>query len=1011
MKSNIERITNICKRLKGYAVTDRVLLEGVKYTPTEYKSGTALPVVDESWQSLSRGHIFSGSDQHFWLYVKTDMPQTLSGKDVFLTFVSSLGGRADTNPQTLVYIDGVAHTFDINHTRIKVDASKPFFECYVYLYTGVTPDDSPISFDYKLDLIAVDHEIEGLYYDLITPLEILDYTLEYEKAYTDLLRVLVDTVNLLDLRKPYSKEFYCGVKSARDYIYKKLYEKAGESSPAVACVGHTHIDIGWLWSVRQTREKAQRSFATVIDLMNEYGEYTFMSSQTILYDMVKEEDPELYQKIKTAVAEGRWEAEGSSWVEADCNLISGESLVRQILYGKQFFKEEFGVDTKILWLPDAFGYSAAMPQILQKSGVEYFVTSKISWNDTNKLPYDAFLWQGIDGTPIKTYFLTAQTKVKGREPIRFTAYNARGNAYQASGSFDRFQQKELFDETMITYGYGDGGGGTVAEDIERVKRLSHGLPNCPTTKFDTARSFLDRVFTKCEGNRYLPKWSGELYLEYHRGTYTSQAKNKRNNRKAEFAMMNAEWLSSLASEFLGKDYPKQAIDGAWKKILTNQFHDILPGTGIAEVYRESDRAYAEVFQTLEEATKSALNAIVSAVPAAEGETLVFNPTPFEFSGDVCVDGAFYYAENIPPKGYKAVALKKQSSRVAVSEKTMENDSYKIVFNENYEIESLYDKKAQRELIKTGERGNILRTYEDFPDKWDAWEIRPYYKERYWDISDVSCVRTVKEGSRTGVEITRPYLSSKVVQTVWLYDDMKRVDFQTEIDWDLEHLLLKALFPFDIKAEKATYDIQFGNVERSVTQNTSWEKAKFETCAHKYVDLSENGFGVSVMNDCKYGYSVCDGVVGLTLLKCATDPDLNADKGRHVFTYSVYSHEGAANASSVVKESYALNNPPFVAPATEKGKALLPKSFSFVCADADNVVTDTVKQAEAGDGVVVRLYECKNQRSKVRLTVPSLYTKAIFCDLMENGQKEVLLKNGELFFEIKPFEIVTVKLKR
>ena len=415
------------------------------------------------------------------------------------------------------------------------------------------------------------------------------------KQYADILRYVNTALNMVDFVDVGLDDFGECCKKAHTYLkneYFGRYCKRGNTS--VSCIGHTHIDVAWLWPVRQTREKAQRSFATVLALMDRYPSYKFMSSQCYLYQAVKEEAPELYERIKQRVAEGRWDVEGAMWLEADCNLISGESLVRQILYGKRFMKREFGIDSKVLWLPDVFGYSAALPQILKQSGVETFVTSKISWNDTNVLPYDMFRWKGLDGSEVFTYFLTAPADANNPKDIH-TNYNAIANPVDFLRTYNRMQQKSLTNEVLMDYGYGDGGGGPTAQFIENIERMQCGAPNFPYTKFERASDFFARVRKKVYDNPELPRWTGELYLEYHRGTYTSVAKNKRNNRRAEYSLQNLEKLFVLANKLGGVEYPRKWFEEMWQMVLTNQFHDIIPGSSVTEVYNVTDREYAKLF--------------------------------------------------------------------------------------------------------------------------------------------------------------------------------------------------------------------------------------------------------------------------------------------------------------------------------------------------------------------------------------------------------------------------------
>lgn len=1015
MRDNFERTIQILKILEYCRITDNEVVSGYKYVKTEQRF--PFPKVDESWQNYD-GEPLSGYDTHYLLYKHVIVPERMIGKNLYLELDTGITGADSCAPQFLVYIDDeLSKTFDINHKEIALNSGKKEFDLFLSAYTGTTTPDwfthkyGVPSFTFSTKIIQVDPIVEKLYYDLSVPFDVLKYTCESDAAYFTITRALGEAENLLDLREPFSAEFNSSVIKASEYMDKEFYGKlCSRTKPSVVCIGHTHIDIAWLWTIDQTREKAQRSFGTVASLMKQYPEYKFMSSQAVLYKMVKRDNPPLYEEIKRLVKEGRWEVEGSMWVEADCNLPSGESLIRQVVKGKRFFKDEFGVETKILWLPDVFGYSAALPQILKKCGVDYFVTSKISWNDRNKMPYDVFRWKGIDGSEVFTTFLTAQTMSKNGEAPNVTTYVALGEPSYLAGSWNRFQQKGNTDEVCITYGYGDGGGGPTKQHIESIKRMTYGIPNCPTAKFDTATNYVSRLCERNKTDKYLPTWSGELYLEFHRGTYTSQAKNKRNNRKIEYALLNAEYLSVLACELRGRTYPKDKLDEIWETTLTNQFHDIIPGSSIKPVYERTDREYKEMFEGLSAIAKDALSEICSSVKN-DGGYIVFNPHSFTADGIVKADGKSRFAEGVPPKGYKVFKDLSINGEVVCRKNSIENRFYKIVFDKNYEICSIYDKECDREIVPKGKRANKLRTYEDLPCGFDAWEIRSYYKEKYWDILNVKKVESFDDGARKGIRITREYLKSSITQEISLYDGIKRIDFITEAEWNTEHVLLKALFPHNVHAEKATYNIQFGNLERNLCSNTSWDEAKFEVCAHKFADVSEGDFGISLMNDCKYGYSADEGEIALTLIKCPTWPAENADKGLHRFTYSLYSHGGDFSRSQTVRSSYLLNNPMFALPikANESGK--LPNAYSFLRSDSDNVIVETIKLAERGDDIIVRLYESENKRTQVTLYGELFIGKVYFADMLENELQEAETHEGSLSFEINPYEIITLKVKR
>ena len=693
------------------------------------------------------------------------------------------------------------------------------------------------------------------------------------------------------------------------------------------------------------------------------------------------------------------------WVEADCNLSSGESLVRQVMYGKNFFKDEFGVDNRVLWLPDVFGYSAAMPQILRKSGVDWFVTSKISWNETNTMPYDTFAWYGIDGTRINTYFLTPQDKKRDEKPVRYTTYVGNTKPQMIAGTYERYQQKNLNNEAILTFGYGDGGGGPTAEHIELARRTAKGIPGAPNARIEFAGDFLKRLEKKIEGNKLLPEWRGELYLEFHRGTYTSIAKNKRNNRQSEFLYQDAELLSSMSKALCGAAFPKKELHKGWEMVLTNQFHDIIPGSSIKEVYDQCDIDYAIIRDIGNTALKNAQNEIAGRI-SGDGY-IVFNPHSFVGEGLVKIDGVSAFVSGIPSKGYARVTDFKRDCSVKISDHTVDTDMLKVQFDEHWQISSIYDKTVGREVLKDGAIGNELRVYADYPDVYDAWEWQPYSRESYKAITDFISAEEVSDGARRGIKIVRPFMSSTVTQTVWFADGTKRIDFETAADWHQRHQMVKAAFPVDINSDKATYEIQFGTLERPTHFNTSWDKAKFEVCAQKFADISEGGYGVSILNDCKYGHDIHNGVIQLSLFKCPTEPNEEADQGSHEFTYSIYPHEGQLSETDAAKQAYYLNYP-MTAVRVCGSETTVPESFSMVSIDRENVICETVKEAEYSDATVIRLYESKNIRGKASVKVGFEAKKCFLCDLMENEISELPITDGRVDLTVGGYEIVTLK---
>ena len=1000
-----DRINRFLKELTDHLLIENSPLDGFVFKSCAYKKDDTLPVIDSSFVPFEAGMRWAGKkDEHFWFYKKF----TTTKPNMQLSVRTGKESEwSATMPQFIVYLNGkIDQSIDNNHTTVLIPQPGEY-ELYLYAYSGM--------FDELLDFVPslqlVDKNCEKLYYDLKIPLDITAFLEPAQKEYIYILDYLEKAVNLIDLRAPGSPAYHASIQKALDFLQTEFYEGyCGDDSVLTTCIGHTHIDVAWLWPMAQTREKAVRSFSTVLALMKQYPEYKFMSSQPQLFKFVKEDAPEVYEEIKERVREGRFELEGGMWVEADCNLSSGESLVRQFLHGKRFFKEEFGVDNRILWLPDVFGYSAALPQILQKSGIDTFVTSKISWNETNQLPCDTFMWQGIDGTEVFSYFLTAQNKIRGVAPRNQTTYNSDNSPAEAAGSWDRYQDKTIINETILTFGYGDGGGGPTAEMLENQRRMMYGIPGCPMTRIDTVTNFLNRVRAAATGHKDLPKWVGELYFELHRGTYTSIAKNKRNNRKSEYLYQNAELYSSMNSLLNSAAYPAQTIYDAWETILVNQFHDIIPGSSIKEVYEDSDLDYARLRETGSALCNDAQKAIAANI-TTDGGLLVFNPNSFENTDIVEVDGRTVLAENIPPLGYRVIPTPQKSDAVDfVKDKTLENERLVVEFDAAMQISRIYDKQNRREVLKPAQAGNVLQAFEDLPRDWDAWDISDYFDQKMWVIDDLVSAEPFADEVSGGFIVTRKFMDSTITQRIFLTKNSAQLTFDTTVDWKEKHILLKALFPIDVFANKAVYDIQFGNVERATHRNTSWDKARFEVCAHKFADVSEQGFGTSLLNDCKYGHDIIGSDMRLSLLRSPTSPNPDADQEVHHFTYALYPHAGDHRDGLVSQEGYKINNKMTALPVKAQ-KGSLPDTYSMIqyTGDKENVTIETVKQAEDASGTIVRLYEHFGLRGNITLNLGFDAASVSLVDLMENELEPIAFNGRDIALAVKPFEIITLKI--
>lgn len=836
----------------------------------------------------------------------------------------------------------------------------------------------------------------------------------------------------LDTREPFGAAFYASVPVALATLRAGLARAGAPLEVGLTATGHAHIDVAWLWTLAQTRQKAARTFHTVLRLMEQFPEYHFTQSQPQLYDYVRRDHPALFEAIRARVAEGRWEATGGMWVEADCNLSGAEALARQFVLGRAFFREHFGAgaETPVLWLPDVFGYAWALPQLIKQAGLEYFFTIKIGWNQYNRLPYDSFWWQGLDGTRVLTHFSTAPEHGSAYA----STYNAPATPDSALGAWKSFQQKEAQTEVFMAFGYGDGGGGPTREMLENLREMA-AFPGLPRARQRSAGEFFREL--EQQSGPALPVWNGELYLEYHRGTYTTQARNKAANRRSEFLLHDAEFLAALAA---GRDpayrYPQAALRQAWELVCLNQFHDIIPGSSIGPVYADSQQQYAEV-RALGEAVRAEALAVLHRQMG--GDLLLVNPTGFaredlafwpgalppgrrlagaftqSVAGGTLIGGvalAPYSAQGLAWEAGPPTAPDPARLPLTASPGGLENAYLRVALNAAGDVTRVYDKAAAREVLPAGAVANQFQAFEDRPLFWDAWDIDIFYDDKVFLAEPADSITVIESGPlRATLEIRRRLLHSAFVQRLSLAYNSPQLEVETVIDWRERHILLKAAFPVEVLAPTATHEIQWGSVQRPTHRNTSWDWARFETCAHKWVDLSEGGYGVALLNDSKYGHDLRDNVIRLSLLRSPTIPDPEADQGEHRFVYRLFPHAnpegGGVRPAQVAAAAYALNDPVLVHAAPGGGPAgVLPALVT----GPENVIVETVKQAEDGDGLVLRLYECHRQRGWVTLRINAPFQTAWRTNLLEAEPQPVAATADGVRLYLRPFEIVTLRLR-
>jgi alpha-mannosidase len=827
--------------------------------------------------------------------------------------------------------------------------------------------------------------------------------------------------------EPLSEETRSAVREARAMVARSLKELKVEYPPVgrLALTGHAHLDLAWLWPVSETMRKGRRTFASVLSLMERYDDFVFNQSSAQLYEWIEAESPEIFERVRRRVEEGRWEPVGGSWVEPDCQIPSGESMVRQMLYGQRYFEEKFGHRSQVAWLPDAFGFSPALPQLLRGAGMEGFFTYKLNWSETNEFPYDLYEWEGIDGSTV----IAHDFENPGQD------YNGNVTPKDIYGTWRNFEGKRHHPESLFSFGWGDGGGGPSEQMLENYARIKS-FPAMPRLRM----AYVDEFFESLprEG---LPRWTGELYLELHRGTLTSQARVKKLNREAEHRLLEAEALSTLAA-LHGGDYQREVLETTWKTLLLNQFHDILPGTSIGEVYEKTHEELADVVRTARKLRDRAL----SPPPDAESALLIanvsLNPRPLSVLLDpesrplgaahiAGADGRPLPAQetesggllvhapdlSVPGLGWHSLTAQHESAparhqtrdvsaEAAGGRAVLDNGLLRVEIGEDGTLHGVYDREAGREVLDG--RANQLWAYTDKPRNWEAWDVDEGYEQEGEEISGVERVEVVENGPlRASVRVVRRWRGSTIAQTYRLLSGSRRLDVESYVDWHERRVLLRTLFPLAVRSHETTCETMFGAVRRPTHHNTPWDATRFEVSAHRFCDLSEPGYGVALLNDGKYGHSAKGNVVGISLLRSPLYPDPFADEGEHRFTYSLFPHQGDWTAAGVAREAFDLNAPLF--PVLAQGDAL-PHEFSLLEAEGLELALGSLKLAEDGDSVILRLYEPHGARGECTLRFGRPVERVERVNLLEEAEGPVEVHQGAVRLRVRPFEVVTLKLE-
>lgn len=988
-------------------------------------------------------------DERFFFAFEMSLPLFEEDKTYAIEISTGREGMWDAvNPQLLAYIDGnIICGLDTNHREMPLDSalSGKRIKTGCHLYTGMQAGDISI----RLQLISKRSEVHKAYYDLKVLYDsLLAMPIENQgrEALLYRVRAVVESIRF----SPSERDFMMGCRELSRKLREECYlGLEGGDGPhesqmpyTVHALGHTHIDVAWLWDLRQTKEKVARSYSTALNLQERYKSYKFMASQPILYEMLCEAQPQVFNRIKDATMKGLWESEGAMYLEADCNLASGESLVRQIEMGQMYLKGECGKKARTLWLPDVFGYSAALPQILSSFGIELFITSKISWNDTNKMPFDSFLWQGIDGSRIPTQFITTvsmETLSKGEFK---TIYEGNFTPTEVLGTVSRHQQREKMPHMIMPYGFGDGGGGANEEMLETAIRLSLGIMGMPFVRMSSLSEYVD--FYKNVKEDALPIWSGELYLEYHRGTYTTNGGIKKRHRHLEDQLLQFEKALATRRFFnlIPSSISMEALNQHWKILLLNQFHDILPGTSIERVYQEAYEQLEEASGKLADEMKSVLNIM----PTQEKESFViFNGHYRPFEGPLWIELPEDFSKDLEYEvrideerfslqhGFenrwvliipKCKGLKPLSSKTIQIVKTgrafkeqvqkglsIESAYYRATFNTSGDIVSLYDKVADRRVLY----GHRLCAYEDRPLKWDAWDINEDYKKYplSFDASNADTFQIESSGPLASVVKVLKKLGNSTIQQRFVFynGDMDlmhsagRIDCFVNVDWHEHQVLLRAELDTDIHATHATYDIQFGQVNRPIDENHSFNSAMFEVCAQHWGSLSEGDYGIMLMSNDKFGYNALGKTLGLSLIKSPTWPNPNSDQGQQSFSYAFLPTRGEKIWDSEKHEMALLFcQAPKVFRGSNRDELSslpfeVPKHFSL----------ESMRVLESGE-LEIRLVERGNRRGVCQLISSDErldFNKFKIRKWCLNGDLLEVCEKG--VFSFKPFEIISLTL--
>ncbi len=1036
-------------------------IKGWRYHEGNVSDGQSVTLDDSSWQEIQSSYPTPPKNV-IWLRKWIEIPKTLDGYELKGSRISiSLRVHAWGGGGAVMFVNGqrMAQT---DHSEPIIFLNRPGDRVLVAIRVGKTPTPSgfPLA-SMRIDFMENRPNPEDMYTQFVSAALLIPDLTKNISAERAILENAINDVDLKALDANDQQKFDESLRKSQQDIepLKPMLHKA-----TFFLTGNSHIDAAWLWPWTETVDVVQRTFGSALELMNEFPTYTYAQSAAQYNEWIAEKYPQMNAEIKKRVQEGRWELVGGMWVEPDLNMPGGESQVRQLLIGQRTFQQLYGVTTRIGWNPDTFGYNWQLPQIYKKSGIDYFVTQKMAWNETNPLPFKLFWWESPDGSKVLTYFPHTYSNTN-LNPVRLSNDLVKARTLDP-GMLDM----------MDMYGVGDHGGGPTRAILDQGMHWMQPDRVVPKMRFATAQTYFSYIETKISpisptwnyeamakgaralpvppaGKVTIPTWKDELYFEHHRGTYTTQANLKRNMRESEEWMLNAEKYSSLAW-LDGQPYPDAELNEAWKKVLFNQFHDLAAGSGIGDIYKDAQRDYDQVRWATNEVSAKALYTIQAHIDtrtAGAVPILVFNPLGWERSGLVKVDvempiaaaggisvldaenhvlpskilssdsstntyRLLVEARDIPSLGYEVLHVvpgkRPFASDLKASGMTMENASLKVSVDPHTGcITSLYDKAAHFETLAAGACGNQLETFKDKPITDDAWNIDPGTLDRMTPVTQVDSVKMVEKSPfRAIIRVSRHWQSSTFVQDITLYADSDQISIGNDIDWHETHILLKAAFPLAASSNMATYEIPYGTIERPTTRNNRWDKAKFEVPALRWADLGNGINGFSLINESKYGYDCKDNVLRLTLLRSPVSPDPNADRGHNHFSYALYPHAGDWKTALTVRHGYDYNYK-LQAIQVEAHSGTLPPEHSFITVKGKNVVLTAVKKAEDANGLILRFYEWAGQSGNVLIQVPKGAVSATLTNLMEKPEGAALemTNSNQVTVPVHPYAIVTIRI--